>query len=96
MSDLSSLGKRSVVRDSLLPDSPREKMAPESRQVNKGVKVCGLWSDAAACSLGTCGFDAAVRGRPKQEAAGFLGLTGRGGRLGGGRDIYANVNNAKC
>lgn len=49
--------------------------------------MCGLWRDAVACSLGTCGFDAAVRGRPKQEAAGFLGLTRRRGCLGGGREI---------
>lgn len=49
MSGLSSLGERSVMRDSLLPDSPRVKIGPDKHTinsdiagaVNKGVKgVC--------------------------------------------------------
>lgn len=38
MSSLSSLGERRVVRDSLLPDSPRVNIGPDKQQDNKLLK----------------------------------------------------------
>lgn len=89
-SALSSLVERSMVRDSLLPDSPRVKTDPDKHSITGFIEP---FCSSAECVKGvrcvvvllcTCGFDVAAGRGAEQETVRSLGLTGGRGRLRGG------------